>query len=136
MTSGTIIREVSSSAVLPAAPDAAGHARRFLSGVVESGRWSEGELDVPALLLTELVSNAVRHASLPGDAIEVTVTSLDNYLHVAVRDQGPGFDRERVVPGDPGFGLPIVDELASRWGVDRSHDGTVAWFEILPSRPA
>jgi anti-sigma regulatory factor (Ser/Thr protein kinase) len=83
--------------------------------------------------VTELVSNAVRHGSRPGAPIEVTITTLGRYLHVSVSDQGPGFDRDRVERGDPGFGIVLLDQLASRWGVDRSREGTVAWFEIVGS---
>ena len=28
-----------------------------------------------------------------------------------------------------GFGLRLVDKLATRWGVERG-DGTVVWFEV------
>jgi anti-sigma regulatory factor (Ser/Thr protein kinase) len=119
--------------VFTAGPEAPGRARDFLWDSVGRAPSPAGGLDVGALLVTELVSNAVRHGSRPGAAIEVTITTLGRYLHVTVCDQGPGFDRDRVERGDPGFGIVLLDQLASRWGVDRSREGTVAWFEIVGS---
>lgn len=126
-------RERSSSSVFAAGPEAPSQARTFLWDSVGRAPSPDSGLDVGALLVTELVSNAVRHGSRTGAPIEVTITTLGRYLHVAVSDQGPGFDRNRVGRGAPGFGIVLLDQLASRWGVDRSHEGTVAWFEIVGS---
>jgi anti-sigma regulatory factor (Ser/Thr protein kinase) len=125
--------ERSLSRVFAAAPEAPTEARKFLWDSIGRDRSPVGGLDVGALLITELVSNSVRHGSRPGAPVEVTITTLGRYLHVAVSDQGPGFDRNRVGHGDTGFGIVLLDQLASRWGVDRSHEGTVAWFEIVGS---
>jgi anti-sigma regulatory factor (Ser/Thr protein kinase) len=131
--SSPVRRERSFTREFAAGREAPSQARTFLWDSVGRDRSPVGGLDVGALLVTELVSNAVRHGSRPGGPIEVTITTLGPYLHVAVSDQGPGFDRNRVARGDPGFGIVLLDQLASRWGVDRSHEGTVAWFEIVGS---
>jgi len=89
------------------------------------------ELYDASLCLSELVTNAVQHPREGAtDDFEVAVSLTDAALHVEVRDSGAGFD-----PGDPtegderGWGLFIVDQLASRWGVE-SGEGTLVWFEI------
>lgn len=84
------------------------------------------------LLVSEVVSNAVRHSAGPQDAaiaLEATVT--DRCVRVAVTDAGDGFTpRER----DPdrlgeGYGLYLLDKAASSWGV-ASEGGTTVWFEL------
>ena len=86
------------------------------------------------LLVTELITNALRHGSLaPGDRVSVRATVDDGVVRIEVRD--PGRDGE-VTPRDPGprgggYGLFLVDQLAKRWGVDR-RDGTTVWCELTP----
>lgn len=50
---------------------------------------------------------------------------------VEVRDRGAGFVPGRLEPqgADGGYGLLLVDRLASRWGVEAA-DGTAVWFEL------
>jgi anti-sigma regulatory factor (Ser/Thr protein kinase) len=82
------------------------------------------------LLLSELVSNAVKHGG-EGD-IGVTFERSDGRFRTEVVDQGDGFaailrNREDVyTPG--GWGLPLVQTLSDRWG---AHEGsTHVWFEF------
>jgi anti-sigma regulatory factor (Ser/Thr protein kinase) len=82
------------------------------------------------LLVSELVTNAVRHAG--GDVVRLVVRLTGRVLRVEVHDPGSGFEL-RDAPTDPfrasGWGLVLVAELADRWGVD--HDPrTRVWFEI------
>jgi anti-sigma regulatory factor (Ser/Thr protein kinase) len=100
-------------------------------------------LDDVSLLVSELVTNSVRHARFQeGESIEVSV-KVNDVLRVEVRDPGPGFDRRTFDDAAPlraaGWGLLLVDRLTDRWGVDRT-GGTKVWFEIglgsgLPGRP-
>jgi anti-sigma regulatory factor (Ser/Thr protein kinase) len=87
--------------------------------------------ETAALLVSELVTNSVRHAGLaPTDEIELAI-SVDGVLHVAVTDGGPGIS-PAIVDGDleaeGGRGLMIVSRLALRWGAERGR-GRV-WFEL------
>jgi anti-sigma regulatory factor (Ser/Thr protein kinase) len=89
-------------------------------------------VDDAVLLVSEIVSNSVRHASLDkSDAIHVRIRGSDSVLHVDVIDPGPGFDPERVEPSERegGWGLRLLDRLATRWGVERN-DVTKVWFEL------
>jgi len=89
-------------------------------------------VDDAVLLVSEIVSNSVRHASLDEtDAIEVRVRGSRSKLRVDVMDPGPGFDPERRQPSphEGGWGLRLLDRLATRWGVERN-DMTRVWFEL------
>ena len=101
---------------------------------VEALRPSLNDLvvDDAVLLVSEIVSNSVRHASLDkSDAIQVRVRGSDSMLRVDVIDPGPGFDPDRVDPSEceGGWGLRLLDRLATRWGVERN-DMTKVWFEL------
>jgi two-component sensor histidine kinase len=109
---------------LPPVPASARRARRALmAGGLDP------DLDhTVSLLATELVTNSVRHAAVPGD-IRIEATLAEGYARIEVIDGGSGFDPE-VRHEVNGFGLRLVDKLASRWGVQREADGTRVWFEV------
>ena len=97
------------------------------------------ELENIELLVTELVTNAIRHAGLHAEGwvgVEFLVSS--DVVRVEVADPGRGFD-PHVLPGageerGSGWGLFLVDHLSRRWGVH--HDEfTRVWFEV-PVSPA
>jgi anti-sigma regulatory factor (Ser/Thr protein kinase) len=83
------------------------------------------------LLVSELVSNSVLHAQ--AEHVVLRATAEPEGVHVEVSDPGPGFDgqarREPSLSGQGGYGLFIVDRVASRWGVKRN-DYARVWFEI------
>jgi anti-sigma regulatory factor (Ser/Thr protein kinase) len=89
----------------------------------------EGDMLTDAeLLVSELVTNALRH----GDGRIVLRGALDaDKLMVEVIDEGGGFEHElrrRDFDDVGGWGLGLVEDLASRWGV---HEGTThVWFEL------
>ncbi len=109
---------------LPPVPESARRARRALmAGGLDP------DLDhTVSLLATELVTNSVRHAAVPGD-IRIEATFSEGFARVEVIDAGAGFDPE-IRHEVNGFGLRLVDKLASRWGVEREADGTRVWFEV------
>ena len=86
------------------------------------------------LLVSELVTNALRHGELTaGDRVSLKARVDDGVVRLEVRD--PGNDGD-VAPRQPGvrgggYGLFLVEQLARRWGVDR-RDGTVVWCELSP----
>ena len=89
-------------------------------------------VDDAELLVSEIVSNAVRHAGLDRtDSIELRIRGSRSGLHVDVIDPGPGFDPEVVsLPSSRGgWGLWLLERLATRWGVDGG-EVTRVWFEL------
>ncbi len=116
---------------LPVAPEAASEARHALDGL--SGELPDGRMRDVRLLVSELVTNAVRHADLAaGDFIGLVIELAEQKLRVEVHDPGGGFVPSTPSP-DParpsGWGLYLVAELADRWGVD-SDERTLVWFEL------
>jgi anti-sigma regulatory factor (Ser/Thr protein kinase) len=91
-------------------------------------------LEDSGLVITEIVTNCVRHAGLaPSQQIELKLSMLPQLLRIEVSDDGPGFIGEPVSlkPGQApgGWGLFLVDQLTDRWGVDCSHR-TRVWLEF------
>jgi anti-sigma regulatory factor (Ser/Thr protein kinase) len=116
---------------LPVAPEAASVARHALDGL--SDAVPDGRMRDVRLLVSELVTNAVRHANLAaGDVINLIIDVADTVLRVEVHDPGGGFVPSAPSP-DParpsGWGLYLVAELADRWGVDSDAE-TLVWFEL------
>ena len=117
---------------LPRDATAAGQARQLVVDQLAAELGRE-ELDRARLLVSELVTNAVRH----GQGVITLKTRLDeDRLLVEVIDEGSGFERairQNELEQLGGWGLSIVDAEASRWGV---HEGTThVWFEIERSGP-
>lgn len=85
------------------------------------------------LLVSELVTNAVRHVPAgEGDEITLVVERSNSHVRVEVCDQGPGFAPAPRVDGQDqasGWGLHILAKLADRWGVENDGGATV-WFEL------
>jgi anti-sigma regulatory factor (Ser/Thr protein kinase) len=118
-------------------PEAVRRARLALDDLV--GVASEASLEDARLLVSELVTNSIRHGNLvTGQEIELRVDIDGDALRVEVRDPGGGFELQPRVAGsqeDSGWGLYLVGRLAERWGV--SSDGsTMIWFEIPLRRSA
>ena len=117
---------------LPATPAAVSAARRAL--LAASGGLPSTVRDDVLLLLTELVSNAVRHAEAgAGRWVRVELEQWARMIRVAVFDEGTGFTAEAPHPErdrSGGWGLFLIDRIADRWGITPTPSGTCAWFEI------
>ena len=112
-------------------PRAPAEARRSLGASL--GRVDPDLLGKLRLLVSELVSNSVRHAGLKeDDLIRISVWESAGRVRVEVTDLGGGF-RPRLPDPDPlnptGWGLYLVDRLADRWGVATNVE-TRVWFEM------
>jgi Histidine kinase-like ATPase domain len=87
------------------------------------------------LLVTELVSNAVRHGTRETYApIELSVVAAPHRVRAEVIDRGSGFTPPARSEGDDqasGWGLHLVEQLSDRWGLQQN-GRTVVWFEIGP----
>lgn len=114
--------------------DAATRARRALDELEAS--IPEPVMQDLELLVSEVVTNAVRHAGASrGDLIGLSVEADRGRVRVEVADPGSGFEAAPARPTmfqESGWGLYLVGQLSDRWGVEVERDpqGTVVWFEI------
>ncbi|MFB7657370.1 MULTISPECIES: SpoIIE family protein phosphatase [unclassified Streptomyces] len=106
---------------------APGRARRLARRAL--ARWGMEDLtDAVELLVSEVVTNAVRYASRP-----VTLRLLrTDVLRCEVGDDVPQLPRLRQARAtdEGGRGLYLVNRLARRWGATRLSTGKVVWFEL------
>jgi two-component sensor histidine kinase len=89
-----------------------------------------GLVDTVSLLVTELVSNGVRHAQTQ---LTLTLTLNGSCLRIAVADGDPRppVARARQELSVGGWGLALVESLSSEWGTDIDDNrGKTVWFEI------
>lgn len=87
------------------------------------------------LLVSELVSNSVVHVeSKPNDMIGLLLAQEQDVLHVEVSDRSARIAHRRPA-GAGGYGLNLVDKLASRWGAELRNGRNVTWFDV-PVPPA
>jgi anti-sigma regulatory factor (Ser/Thr protein kinase) len=117
---------------LTSGPQAASAARIALHDLAEV--LGPGLLSEVRLMVSELVTNSIRHAR-GGRLGEIALrASVDEErLAVEVADGGPGFEPARgPLSGSAagGWGLFIVQTLADRWGVGREGTRASVWFEI------
>ncbi|MEU8732230.1 ATP-binding protein [Streptomyces tendae] len=125
--------------VFPAAPDAVRTARSLVRRTL--GEWRLDSIgDIAALLVSELVTNALRHATGPIGVRLVCdpagAAGAAGVLRVEVSDPLPDPPRERVARPDDedGRGLQLVASAARRWGTRPGEAGKTVWFELaLPS---
>jgi len=83
------------------------------------------------LLITELITNSVKHAR--SDSVHMRVLVRPSSVLTEVVDGGPGFDPETTgVPRADrgGWGLFLVERLADSWGAGREGGSTKVWFEL------
>ncbi len=113
---------------LDGTPEAAPAARHALQRL--DGRLDGRTLEKTRLLVTELVSNSVRHAAAPQVGLRVVLEK--DSVKAEVSDEGPGFTpaRSRTEQDSAGWGLYLIDRLADRWGLVREGNKTRVWFEL------
>ncbi|MFD7667137.1 SpoIIE family protein phosphatase [Streptomyces sp. NPDC059788] len=118
----------------PPRPGSVAQARRFVRTTLADR--APDLVETAELLVSELVTNAVLHARTE---VEVWARAFDHKVHVRVGDRRPC---RRLVPrgpvphAGPEQGLAVVEQLASRYGVDTGDDRKAVWFELwLDGRP-
>jgi anti-sigma regulatory factor (Ser/Thr protein kinase) len=119
---------------LGSGPSAAAEARRALAEL-------RADLDPPLmetlrLLVTELVTNSVRHTDCDSVTLKVAIGKAAVLTEVA--DEGPSFDADAALAAeqlegrdpDGGWGLFLVQRLARDWGVAKDGGSKRVWFEL------
>ena len=124
----------SSELMLPYTASSVGVARRRLIGDLAVAGIYEGSASDAALVISELISNALRHATpLPGCTLRASWRLLDDTVEIAVSDGGG----ETIPPVHKpagwaigGRGLGIVEGLSQRWGVSAEAGKTTVWARL------
>jgi hypothetical protein len=125
---------------LPLEPESARRAREKLKSFRSS-------VDEPTfidlcLLVNELVVEALHGSSLHGSSSSDGAAPYDirlraqldqDRVHVVVEEGGGAYHlpSRRPEPGDPGFGLHLVQRLSDRWGIRRDRDQATVWLDLL-----
>jgi anti-sigma regulatory factor (Ser/Thr protein kinase) len=116
---------------LRAGAEAAGEGRHSLDRL--DGKLQPEQLAELRLLVSELLTNGVRHGARGEGWITLDVEIFANAVRVVVTDRGPGFEPPAEPEPHPdrpgGWGLCLVDRLADRWGV-HVNGATSVWFEV------
>jgi anti-sigma regulatory factor (Ser/Thr protein kinase) len=112
---------------------APGAARRVVADCL-GDRVVSSVFDNAQLLVSELVTNSVRHSGMPGAELIVSVDLMPGMVRLDVEDPGRG---GTVAPHRPdsqaggGFGLNLVQALSERWGMERvAEGGTRVWAQL------
>jgi anti-sigma regulatory factor (Ser/Thr protein kinase) len=132
-TDGSIARDL--DIAFAVSPDAPARARGEVNAWLAHGSSHDSLIDDALLLVSELVSNCVRHARItPDQLLHLTASRGEETLHLELHDAGTGGTVVRRTPqhhdAAGGFGFDLVAQLSSAWGVERDADGTTVWFEL------
>jgi anti-sigma regulatory factor (Ser/Thr protein kinase) len=120
------------SAVLGNFPNDAsspGAARRLVADALLQWGHAQELSESIALVVSELATNAVRHARSP---FSVLARSDQHVIRISVRDASAVLPtlREPDPQAGPGIGLQMVDALAGAWGVEVTAGGKAVWAQL------
>ncbi|MFI2433432.1 SpoIIE family protein phosphatase [Streptomyces sp. NPDC018693] len=111
-------------------PEAAGHARRFTRRTLRAWGVPKDAMDVPLLVVSELVTNALVHTD---GKVRLDLTLIHDRLRVAVTDASP---RTPVKPTNLGWeatggrGILLVEAMSEAWGTLPVSGGKQVWCEV------
>lgn len=126
--------------MLPYALSSVAVARQRLSADLLSSGVYEGAVDDTVLVMSELLSNALRHAHpLASGQLRVAWTCGDGRVEIAVSDGGAATEpraARATLSSLGGRGLGIVEFIAVRWGVRHEGEMTTVWAIVEVPPPA
>lgn len=106
----------------------AGEARRFVEDELRPAGAGDDTMMHAQLLVTELVTNAARHAQSP---VDLTITPGHGRVRIEARDDSTA------IPTPPQVDTPtrhrgvlLLEDLSASWGVDAQESGKVVWCEL------
>ncbi|MER8042603.1 ATP-binding protein [Streptomyces sp. NPDC094032] len=120
--------------IFPKSVDTARDARKYVREVLsrDDDPLDPDRFDEVVLIASELVTNAYRYGTEPGDAILVSVLTTSTVVRVEVHD--PCRTRPQLLPTSAergrGRGLHIVNSLARDWGSYDRPLGKAVWAEV------
>jgi anti-sigma regulatory factor (Ser/Thr protein kinase) len=118
-------------ASFPATARSVPQARERLRSWGSEQHLAEDCIELAELLVSELVTNAIRHTGTR--TVRVTATFAADCVRISVADEapnGPGPARHPSAVAQDGRGLLLVESLAQRWGAGRVDDGKQVWFQV------
>jgi anti-sigma regulatory factor (Ser/Thr protein kinase) len=122
----TVPEQLVLATALPSLPTSASKARGVVARAFVG--LPETLLDDAQLLVSEAVSNAIKHSEQPADVpIRLSGYLAGSRARIEVADEGPGLTRDAVRDG---FGFRIFDEIATAWGVGQIDGRSTTWFEL------
>jgi serine/threonine-protein kinase RsbW len=95
--------------------------------------WRVTHMEETAILLvSELVTNSVRHACTQGSRLALRLEIARTSLRIEIHDGDPRWPEPSTTTGldESGFGLVLVDALADKWGVRDTATGKAVWAEL------
>jgi anti-sigma regulatory factor (Ser/Thr protein kinase) len=116
---------------LDPAPTAPGLIRAELAAWLSGWGLGPTDTEVPLLVVSELVTNAVEHAETP---VAVTVILEESILDIRVRDHSRAAPilQQRDPLSVRGRGLQVIAALATSWGWTPLPDGKTVWAHVIP----
>jgi two-component sensor histidine kinase len=104
-------------------------ARRFVENELRPAGAGETTLSHAQLVVTELVTNAARHAQ---SAVDVTIAGEGGRVRLEARDDSTALPIAPPVDmGTRHRGLQLIEDMSEGWGVDvRGDDGKIVWCEL------
>jgi serine/threonine-protein kinase RsbW len=125
------------AALVRHSPASASAARRQLAEDLHQHGIDDSVVDEVALVASELIGNAIRHAAPEGAELDVNWTVAPEDVLVSVEDSSSELPVARsAAPDAPsGRGLRIVSALAEDWGVEPTPRGKRVWARIGLRRP-
>ncbi|WP_373299615.1 ATP-binding protein [Streptomyces poonensis] len=121
---------------LAAHPGSVAQARRMTRARLSGWALCEDTCDAAALVVSELVTNAIVHAA--GERVVCELQDGDDRVRIAVRDEGCAPDVPHPSPRQPeeehGRGLLLVEAVCRAWGAHEAGPGLLVWAD-LPRGP-
>jgi anti-sigma regulatory factor (Ser/Thr protein kinase) len=113
---------------VPLDRDAPGTARRAVTAVLSGWGFRDVDwLDATAVVVSELVSNAVRHG---GGCVDLRLEAIDDQVVVSVADNSPARPRRRVPDESGGRGILLIEALSTGWTVENHPSGKRVRVEL------
>jgi len=133
MQNGSGMAELTASIDLPLGLDAPRVARQALRTILTGwGLHDRDWLDTAEVIVSELVSNAVRHG---GGCLAFMADMHDQQVTVSAADGSEVLPERRDPTTDGGRGLMLIELLCARWGVDHNYQGGKRVWAVLTPHP-
>lgn len=130
----THARGVTSSVTVPHERHGVSLARHAFADEMAAVGVAADDRDDAMLVLSELVSNAVKHASpLPGGEVQVRWSIAEDQMHIEITDGGAATRPNAVIAAMSalgGRGLDIVRTVSRQWGVTEDGDCVTVWADV------